>query len=373
MLKIAFIPDDIPLTGGTRTFMFNALIKSSLNSSIKYFLFLQKKQYDFEIENFCKRNNICLILVRNRSIFFYKLYLNFFYEIYLYFYINIKIKPDIYFCSIASPRINFIFFIFANKLIYTLHSIPNKTPYRYKIYDYILNLNLGNTKILLTVSDFARNKTIINFTINNKKNYVKFLHNCAPEINSKHIYNYSSNIILTVAHVVDYKNPMTWLKVAKETIKKYKNIKFIWLGDGPLLNIMQNEVKKLCLENNIYFLGNVDNVSNFYNISKVYFHPSLIESHGISILEAMAYGLPCIASNTSGIKESIVDNYNGYLIDPFDVINFINKIDHLINNESTANRMSNNSKKIVKTKFLHSLFLHNMHNYINSLNNNINA
>ncbi len=367
MVRVAFITDDLPSMGGTRTFMFNFLRNNVLFSNYKFTLFIQRRQFDLEVEEFCKLNNINYFLVLDRFNIFNKLYFNLIYELYLFLIIKFKSNPQLFVCSIGSPRLNYLFFIFSNNSIYFLHTIPNKVSFRYKFFDFILKRSLNSRKVLVTVSNFARNITIQNFDISDKSLFVKVIHNCVGAFNIKQSAGLNSNIVLTVGHVVDYKNPFVWLDVALRVVKKHSGIKFIWLGDGPLLEDMRVLVKNNSLGNNIYFPGKVSDVAKYYRDSLIYFHPSYIESHGISILEAMSFGLPCIVSNAGGISESVEDNLNGYLIDPLDIDSFTLKILTLIEDIELMNYMGKNSKAIVYNKFSYCEFKLKLFNLFNDV------
>ena len=159
------------------------------------------------------------------------------------------------------------------------------------------------------------------------------------------------NIILTVADFIEYKNPETWLAVAKKIIEKHPTYKFVWVGKEYLGDVFQEKIKKEHLSNCIQIVGYSANPQEYYQKSKLYFHPSLLESQGISILEAMSFGLPCIASKTGGIPESIIDNQTGFLCEGKSVDCFVNAIDTLIVDESCYKKMSIDSFDRIANNF----------------------
>ena len=92
------------------------------------------------------------------------------------------------------------------------------------------------------------------------------------------------------------------------------NITF--LGEGEEKEKLVNYVKKHKLENYIYFKGSVNNVDSYLSISNGFILTSYDEGLPISIIEALRYGLPIIATNVGGIPEMLDDKYNGFLIEP---------------------------------------------------------
>jgi glycosyltransferase involved in cell wall biosynthesis len=84
---------------------------------------------------------------------------------------------------------------------------------------------------------------------------------------------------------------------------------------------------------NVYFLENIDNIekNNLLKSSDVLVLPSLGgESFGIVLLEAMANGLPVVASNVGGVKDLIHEGLNGYLVEPRNVQQIKEKVDAIL-------------------------------------------
>jgi glycosyltransferase involved in cell wall biosynthesis len=118
-----------------------------------------------------------------------------------------------------------------------------------------------------------------------------------------------------------YKNGIdTLLKSAEETIKKDENIVFLIIGKGPDLSTMRERIQQQKLEKNIKLLGFVpDNeLPTYYNAADFFILPSK-SGEGLPLvsLEAMACGLPVIATDVGGIKEVIEEKY-GIIVPPDD-------------------------------------------------------
>lgn len=83
---------------------------------------------------------------------------------------------------------------------------------------------------------------------------------------------------------------------------------FTFIGDGPTLNDCQQQVVQAGLENDVTFLGNVINASHLLSQYDTFILISKHEGLPISIIEAMATGLPVIASHVGGISELVTNN-----------------------------------------------------------------
>jgi len=111
------------------------------------------------------------------------------------------------------------------------------------------------------------------------------------------------------------KNPFELIKIARELKKLIPDFKFWILGSGLLFQKMQDQTLRLGLENNITFTGVIDRklIPEIYKSVHLFITPSLSEVMPISILEAMASGIPTISLKNSGLEELVVDNQSGYV------------------------------------------------------------
>lgn len=112
------------------------------------------------------------------------------------------------------------------------------------------------------------------------------------------------------------------IRAAKIVIERNIKIKFFIVGDpfqgyeGLLLNL-QEKVQQLGLANDVFFTGFIKDKSSIYNLFDIFVHPATApEGLGLVILEAMANGLPVIASSCGGPKEIIVNGVTGLLVTP---------------------------------------------------------
>lgn len=87
------------------------------------------------------------------------------------------------------------------------------------------------------------------------------------------------------------------------------------IGSGDLEEIIKDKVKELDLEDYVEFLGLKSNVNPYLNEADIFVLPSLWEGMPISLIEAMATGLPIVATGVGGVPDMIEDNVTGLLID----------------------------------------------------------
>ena len=86
------------------------------------------------------------------------------------------------------------------------------------------------------------------------------------------------------------------------------------MGDRNYRSNLEEQVEKRNIKGQVIFYGQQSDVSRFLEQTDIFVYPSVCqEVFGISIVEAMAYGIPCIANNVGGIPEVIDDGVNGFL------------------------------------------------------------
>lgn len=146
-----------------------------------------------------------------------------------------------------------------------------------------------------------------------------------------------SNTIVTTGHLEKWKNPEFWLQVALSVAGQIDEVNFVWAGTGSLMEEIRKKIPD-ALQSRIRLAGYVANVSELLSSAAIYFQPSLVESQGISVAEAMAHSLPCVVSNRGGLPEAVEDGVTGFVID-LDVEQASQKLLYLIRNKEVAKRM----------------------------------
>ena len=95
----------------------------------------------------------------------------------------------------------------------------------------------------------------------------------------------------------------------------------------------------LNLHGMVTFLGARDDVPTLLDAADVYVQPSLSEGLGLAVLEAMAAGLPVIATRTGGLPEVVADNQTGLLVPPGDAPALANALQYLLDNVNRRDKM----------------------------------
>ncbi len=118
------------------------------------------------------------------------------------------------------------------------------------------------------------------------------------------------------------------------------------VGDGPERAVLEQLAQELALQDRVCFHGQQLDVEPYLRQANVFVYPSTCqEVFGISVVEAMAYGLPCIASKVGGIPEIIQDGTSGLLFPAGDAQALADKIDFLIEHPAQAQALAAEGQK----------------------------
>lgn len=128
------------------------------------------------------------------------------------------------------------------------------------------------------------------------------------------------------------------------------NIRFDIAGDGELYDILQKEISERDIQN-VTLHGFVEDIPSFLIELDIYFQPSRWEGLCITVLEAMAAGLPIVGSDVGGIGRNVEQNLSGYLYTPDNLSGFVSGIKTLAQDSELRQRFGERGHELVKEDF----------------------
>lgn len=158
------------------------------------------------------------------------------------------------------------------------------------------------------------------------------------------------NYLITLGTLKKRKNIDLVIKAFEEIHRKYKDTKLIIIGEGVLRNQLVNECKELRIEEDVKFEGRISNkkVYELMKKSNIFILPSVDEGFGICYAEAMYNGCIAIGTKGEGIDGFIIDNYNGFLVNP-SVEEIVKKINYIFEHKEETEIIRKRGKEIAKT------------------------
>jgi N-acetyl-alpha-D-glucosaminyl L-malate synthase BshA len=127
--------------------------------------------------------------------------------------------------------------------------------------------------------------------------------------------------------------------------------RLLLIGDGPDRSAAERLALQLGIQDRIHFLGKQDNVNELLPVADLMLMPSEMESFGLAALEAMACGVPAIATRVGGVPELIDDGVNGRLFEVGDVAGMAQAAIALLTDEPARRRMAEAARKTAQDRF----------------------
>lgn len=124
--------------------------------------------------------------------------------------------------------------------------------------------------------------------------------------------------VLFVGRLVHNKGPAVFLHAAKLALEQEPELRFVLAGSGPLESRLRSLSRKLRTEERVDFLGQRADIPELLRSATVLVRPSTMEGMPLTVLEAMASGIPVIATAVGGTPELVEDGVTGYLVRPGD-------------------------------------------------------
>jgi glycosyltransferase involved in cell wall biosynthesis len=157
--------------------------------------------------------------------------------------------------------------------------------------------------------------------------------------------------VLFVGRLVKEKDPFTLLEAFKITVEKIPNARLIILGNGKLHERLLTFLKRYRLESKIFIIPGEKDIRPLLRKAWLFAMTSVQEAFPNAILEAMASGLPVIATRVGGIPEMVVDGVTGFLCEPRDVRGLSEAFTKLLLNERQRLSMGQMGRLRVESKF----------------------
>jgi len=178
-------------------------------------------------------------------------------------------------------------------------------------------------------------------------------------------YGIKGRVILNIGRLNITKGPDKFIEIAKIVLKEKNDVNFIWIG--PDEGMKQKIVEMSKDEPRIKILEAIrdrDEINKIYHSTYIYLLTSFREGLPLTLMEALASGLPIVSTPVNGIPYEIKNNINGYLINYGENEKFKEKILYLLNNQEKRDKIANDNKEYAKKYNWDKIFNDTMKLYI---------
>lgn len=155
----------------------------------------------------------------------------------------------------------------------------------------------------------------------------------------------------TIARLTRQKGHAFLLDAVPAILKQFPQAHFLLVGDGPLNEKLQSHANRLGVGNAVHFLGFRRDVREILNALDVFVLPSLYEGLPNAVLEAMACGLPVVATHVDGTPEAVRHHQTGILVPPENAGELARALTDLLARPDLMKRMGRAGRERVESVF----------------------
>lgn len=163
-------------------------------------------------------------------------------------------------------------------------------------------------------------------------------------------------IVTYTGRLVSYKGLPLLLRVWQRVRQTRRDTTLLLVGSGGLdVHNCEAELREYVrahqLQDGVHFTGDVGNVHEYLQASDLFVFPTEKEAFGIALIEAMACGLPVIATPTGGVKDIVVDGQNGLLVEAGSSDQLYRAIDRLLADAPLADALGGAARATVVSRY----------------------
>lgn len=176
-----------------------------------------------------------------------------------------------------------------------------------------------------------------------------------------------SRIAVTSGRFVSQKGHRYLVEAAHAIVQRYPDVRFLWLGDGPLEKVLREQIGNADLVDRFVFAGLLDDFELEMAGADLMIHPATIEPFGIVLLEAMRVGLPIVASRVGGIPEVVADYETGILVPPEDPDALSGAVTILLDDPRRMTELGSAARERWRTEFDFEVMIERLEAYLGSV------
>lgn len=160
-------------------------------------------------------------------------------------------------------------------------------------------------------------------------------------------------LLVTTGRLVGQKGHQYLLHSLPEVVSQYPQVRLFLLGDGPLRSELEALCKRLGIQQYVVFTGRIkpQEVKNYLWRASLFVFPSLSEGLGVALIEAMASGLPIIASAIDVVEEMVAGEEVGLLVPPENSSALAKALYSLLRNPRKREEIGRKAQELVQRRY----------------------
>ncbi len=240
-------------------------------------------------------------------------------------------------------------------MVTTLHGTDITLVGNHPFYKPAVCFSINKSDVVTSVSESLKQQTYDLFNITKEIHVIPNFIELNNNINDPTIPCMRSAIAKSSERIITHVSNFRKVKRVPDVVKIFAKIqekipaKLLMVGDGPEKAAAEELCRKLGILDKVLFLGNSNEVDQILSYTDLFLLPSETESFGLAALEAMAWSVPVISSNSGGLPEVNIAGISGFLSPVGDVESMAANALSILEDEVTLAQFKANALKIAKT------------------------
>lgn len=220
----------------------------------------------------------------------------------------------------------------------------------------ITKFSIEQSNGVTSISEYLRKQTVEVFGVANDIRVIQNFVNCdtyQPDPEKHRARNFAPDgepLLIHLSNFRPVKRVLDCIHILAE-VRRHTPAHLLMVGDGPDRGPAEQLARQLGLKAHVSFLGKQNHVERLIPLAHVLLMPSELESFGLAALEAMACGVPPVATNVGGVPELVISGVDGFLEEMGDVKAQAMRVLELLADASLHQRMAKAARQTAVTRF----------------------
>ncbi|MFE3872417.1 N-acetyl-alpha-D-glucosaminyl L-malate synthase BshA [Flavobacterium sp. ZS1P70] len=239
-------------------------------------------------------------------------------------------------------------------MVTTLHGTDITLVGNHPFYKPAVTFSINKSDYVTSVSQSLKDETLKLFNIKKEIEVIPNFIELDKNVNDPSIACHRSIMAKANERIITHISNFRKVKRIPDIIKIFYNIqkeipaKLMMVGDGPEKEKAEYLCQELGISDKVIFFGNSNEIDKILSYTDLFLLPSETESFGLAALEAMAWSVPVISSNSGGLPEVNFDGISGYLSDVGNTDEMAENALKILKDDETLKKFKENALDIAK-------------------------
>jgi N-acetyl-alpha-D-glucosaminyl L-malate synthase BshA len=239
-------------------------------------------------------------------------------------------------------------------MVTTLHGTDITLVGNHPFYKPAVSFSINKSDVVTSVSQSLKDDTYKLFNIKKEihviPNFIELVKNRVESNISCHRSVMAKEGERIITHISNFRKVKRIPDVIKifHLVQQQIPSKLMMVGDGPEKEAAERQCLELGILDKVIFFGNSNEIDKILSYTDLFLLPSQTESFGLAALEAMAWGVPVISSNSGGLPEVNIEGFSGYLSSVGNTTEMAENAIKVLQDETVLNEFKKNALTIAK-------------------------